>query len=1039
MGSDGICDEGIRKTDRSPAEPPCYFAAVRAVVVHILLLVLAPLLAQDLRFQHLTTEQGLSDNAITCIFEDRAGYIWIGTERGLNRYDGQRVDHFPPGASGPLGGHITSIAEDGRGDLWFSTVDGGISRRHASTGRFEHIAADGKTLPKDGFNHVLVVDDSLLIISSRLHGAIWYHLRKGIIHRRGFRPPEQVTMGDSTRSPESNWIHSVLRLDERRVWICMLRVSGTFVVDARSGEPLDTIAVPLSVTHGLLSKGSLYMGGWAPGMQRVQLDHPDEAAFAPIDDEITTLVEWTDGHLLAGTKVGGLLLLEKDGRIVLRHQHNRSNASSIRSDRITRMLRDRSGNLWVGTSKGVSLHAPRVWRFDVLPLTHGDHAGDLVFHKIQQDEDGTIRISTSKGFILVDPVDRTSALVPLRHNGVPLEVTGLFRTAPDEWFVGTETGMFRYDPRGERILPEKETGKWDNYHAGVMFQTRTVFGTTIAGRERLILGALGYGHIALDPATGERLQPWSDHPDQEGTLMLRSTLKDAQGVCWSATEGGLVRWTPRDTGAAPEATMFNTRSAPGQRLPGDDAQALEIRDGATWVALRDAGLASITNGRATAHVPPSDLPDDALGLTVDRTGNVWCSTGNGSLRYSPQTTTWLHVPVNDGRDFRQLTKCIITLKDGRIALCADDHLLLFDPSAFQELPALPVPRLVGIRNSWGDLAMHADTTLELTFRNSAFDATLTALQPVGAQPLSFLYRLDSEADSSWRSTEALTPVRYSGLPVGNHRLLVRVRDAYGRKGPVHALLAIRVVGPFYQRWWFFALVLAAGALGMYLVSRFRQKQHLRLQGVRDRIARDLHDDIGSTLGSISFYSEALRRKLNGNGDGMTQEVAERIGSSSREMIDRMSDIVWSVDPNKDDTDALIDRLQAFAKDLLSTKDIALRFSTDEALRARKLSAEQRRNLFLICKEALHNAVKYADARTVAIDIRHADGLSITIHDDGSGFDPKQAESYNGNGLVNMRARCKAIGAELDISSTPGQGSTVRLHLPARSLVPRSGD
>jgi hypothetical protein len=236
---------------------------------------------------------------------------------------------------------------------------------------------------------------------------------------------------------------------------------------------------------------------------------------------------------------------------------------------------------------------------------------------------------------------------------------------------------------------------------------------------------------------------------------------------------------------------------------------------------------------------------------------------------------------------------------------------------------------------------------------------LSALRPVGSAPLTFLCRLDDEG-ASYHEVTALEPLRYAGVPVGTHRLLVRVRDELGREGPEHTLLTITVIGPFWQRWWFFMIVLASGALGMFLISRSRQMQRAKLQHVRDRIARDLHDDIGSTLGSISFYSEALKRKLKDTDDATAQHVAEKIGSSSREMIDQMSDIVWSVDPKNDDTGALITRLQAFAGDLLAAKNIPLHFQADAALTDRKLTAEQRRNIFLICKEVLHNTVKYAD-------------------------------------------------------------------------------
>ena len=329
--------------------------------------------------------------------------------------------------------------------------------------------------------------------------------------------------------------------------------------------------------------------------------------------------------------------------------------------------------------------------------------------------------------------------------------------------------------------------------------------------------------------------------------------------------------------------------------------------------------------------------------------------------------------------------------------------------------------------------------VEIPYRSSAFDAVLSALSTTGAGPLEFLYKLEG-VDVEARVTTAREGIRYAGVPVGTHRLLVQVRDAYGRVGPEHALLTVTVTGPFWQRWWFFVIVLAAGALGMYGVSRLRQRQRAKLQGVRDRIARDLHDDIGSTLGSISYYSEALKRKLEHADDDMAQQVAEKIGSSSRAMIEQMSDIVWSVDPKNDDAASLIERMRGFGADLLSVQDIVLHFNTSPGLAERKLSAEQRRNLFLIYKEAMHNAAKYAHCASVTVTLSSKGReLVLSIRDDGAGFDPANVDSYNGNGLGNMRTRAGSIRARVEVVSTPGKGTEVRVVAPLTEALPLTGD
>ena len=142
-----------------------------------------PLVSRDddhLQFQHVTAADGLSDNGVTCIFEDAEGYIWIGTERGLNRYDGQQVQQFSGPGRAPCGSHITSIAQDSAGVIWIASSDKGLSRFHSDTGGFT--CYPGDTLQSTGtlsvrLNHITALNDSMLVICSQDGGLIWYNTR----------------------------------------------------------------------------------------------------------------------------------------------------------------------------------------------------------------------------------------------------------------------------------------------------------------------------------------------------------------------------------------------------------------------------------------------------------------------------------------------------------------------------------------------------------------------------------------------------------------------------------------------------------------------------------------------------------------------------------------------------------------------------------------------------------------------------------------------------------------------------------------------
>jgi signal transduction histidine kinase len=200
--------------------------------------------------------------------------------------------------------------------------------------------------------------------------------------------------------------------------------------------------------------------------------------------------------------------------------------------------------------------------------------------------------------------------------------------------------------------------------------------------------------------------------------------------------------------------------------------------------------------------------------------------------------------------------------------------------------------------------------------------------------------------------------------------------------------------------------------------------------VRQKIASDLHDDIGSTLNSISVYSEVAALQFEAN-PGNAKQLLYKMGGASRQMIETMNDIVWAINPQNDQFENVIQRMQYFAGELLSGKDILLRFDVDATAKSIKLPMEKRKNIYLIFKEAINNAYKYSHASTVSVSIAaRANHLIMTISDDGSGFIPS-GPATQGNGLENMKFRSKEIRAHLHITSGPKHGASIELKVPLK--------
>jgi signal transduction histidine kinase len=238
--------------------------------------------------------------------------------------------------------------------------------------------------------------------------------------------------------------------------------------------------------------------------------------------------------------------------------------------------------------------------------------------------------------------------------------------------------------------------------------------------------------------------------------------------------------------------------------------------------------------------------------------------------------------------------------------------------------------------------------------------------------------------------------------------------------------------------------------GLSYKSKLREKQHVesqrelitqltanetlrkRMENIRNKMARDLHDDVGATLSTILLYSNAATRKTAPGTE--VADIISRIGSSARQMIEEMNDIVWAINPKNDKMEKIVNRIRTSAFSALSSQDIVLHFEADESVTGEVVPMDKRQNCYLIFKEALNNLLKYAGCTEVTISLRKRGGFfEMRIQDNGKGFDLDAHRE--GNGLGNMEQRAREAGGMLGICSTPGKGTTVLLRIPVSQMLP----
>jgi len=332
---------------------------------------------------------------------------------------------------------------------------------------------------------------------------------------------------------------------------------------------------------------------------------------------------------------------------------------------------------------------------------------------------------------------------------------------------------------------------------------------------------------------------------------------------------------------------------------------------------------------------------------------------------------------------------------------------------------------------------HANATLEVIVDGKKQTLTSQISLNAGYHEIVFLFPNDAKyqyqfylekLEDSWKKT-AFPEVRYTNLSGGNYvfygQVLSENRVINTYKIPVE------VKENFWEKWWFwlfvaFFSVLFFGLL-IYFWFLYDFRQRMKTEQIRHRIAADLHDEVGANLSSITFLAGSLQKKIKSN-DKDLSFLLEKITDNSTESATLINDTIWVLNPSFDTFDKLLERIKSFASGLLSSNDIAFTIENNLLNKYVELSIEQRRNLYLIIKEAINNIAKHSEAKKTFLRISNSkNGIFITIEDDGKGYNLE--EINEGNGLKNIQKRAEDSHFDLKTESEVGKGTKLYLNIP----------
>jgi signal transduction histidine kinase len=314
-------------------------------------------------------------------------------------------------------------------------------------------------------------------------------------------------------------------------------------------------------------------------------------------------------------------------------------------------------------------------------------------------------------------------------------------------------------------------------------------------------------------------------------------------------------------------------------------------------------------------------------------------------------------------------------------------------------------------------------TIELTNEQNSFSVRYTLTDSADATV--YYYRLQGK-DKEWTRASNSGVINYVSLRPGKYSFEIRCKNTTAGVERDYNVLRVDINLPFWLSGWFILLCFLVFVGAVYYLHSAQIKRLMAVERVRQKVSRDLHDDIGSTLSTINILSVMARSKMKEDPE-KALEYINKISDNSTRMMEAMDDIVWSIHPANDNLNKVLARMRSFATEVLEPKDIDLILHFDEALKDIHLDMEQRRDLFLLFKEAINNAAKYSQATEVRIDMHlESKTLELSVRDNGIGFDVEKADS--GNGLNNMQKRAEKQKWVYSIFSEVGKGTSIVLRI-----------
>lgn len=965
------------------------------------------------------TEDGLPQKSIIAMTQSRDGYLWLGTLRGLARFDGTQFTVFDENKTPGLpSSQIVSLFEDVHSRLWIGTRSAGIV-----------LLQEGELIPMEVGRGAF--EKRLVAACEDLAGMVWLYTANGELwrYRNGRLDPGVVDQGRASGS------RFMIAEPDGPVWVGMDWGQSALALHADPGSievPVKQFLPANSRLHFLAA--SPRGGYWRLADGRVQRWSTNRLErdlgpyqWDPVHTPVRAACEDRLGNLVIGTQGAGLFWYDPEGRVT-----KLSTNDLFPDNYILSLLVDREGALWVGTD-GSGLFRLKLQAFEVLADCRG-----WVVQSVCEDSEGGLWIGANGGQLGYwrGGVMQRFGLLPGLF--VPSVRSVLAGQGQDVWVGTLRAGLFQLQNQLFRPVPSAVVGNPDVFAS---FQDRS--GTLWVGTQ---------GGLARWDGNAWRMFTKRDGLSADE---IRAIAADAEGYLWIGTEGGgLNRLRLADN----QVTVFGKKDG----LPSENISSLWIdAEGVVWIGTDGSGLARFHRNQWTCYTSREGLASDGIGYMLeDGQGYLWVGSAAGLMRLAKKalndfaTGLTRMVPCRaygkpdglpdpectagsqpggwrsrDGTLWFPTVKGLASLNPARITPNTNPPPVVIESVLIDDQPQ----NTNTLRTGW-------PRAVTVPAGGERVDIHYTSLNLAAPDRARFRYRLAGH-ETAWTEAGNIRIAHYSKLPPGEYRFQVIACNEDGLWNDTGSTLALTVEPPFWRTWWFLTAT-TGGFLGAIIaivhyvstqklqrqLESMRQKEALERE--RARIARDLHDQLGANLTQVSLLGEMVESDKD-----LPDEVeshARQISQTARETTRALDEIVWAANPANDTLEGLINYCCKYAQEYFALADIRYRLEVPPQLPDTAISPDLRHNVFLAFKEAVNNVVKHARASSARVRMKlEPFAFTLEVQDDGRGLAGAD-EKKGRNGLRNMRRRMEDVGGSFTIEPVPEKGALVRLTAPIRS-------